>query len=97
MRGTTYMPKMVHLTELLAKLHSERADIDSAIRALMRHGPELGARSQGAVKQSHHVRVPKPDALERPKAHVFTQAERKHLSKKLKAYWAAKRKAAAKS
>jgi hypothetical protein len=92
------MPKqMIDATELLAKLQAERAELDAAIKALTKYAYQnITSSDPTRVKPKSHHKQPSTAPASKPQGrHVFTQAEREHLRRKLRAYWA-KRKAAAK-
>jgi hypothetical protein len=81
---------------ILALLLAERQKLDLAIRALQGPIKRRGRPAKNAVNGAMPTAAFEPAQPTIKKRRKFTAAQRKLQSKRLKAYWAAKKKAAAK-
>ena len=81
---------MSEITTAITARQAQIKQLQSDIESLQRAASVLGG---GTTARAKAVSQPKPKAKAKPKQHVWTAAEKRAIGKRMKAYWAKRRKA----
>src|SRR5579863_6113037 len=82
--------------QILALLIAERDKLNRAIEALQGPAKRRGRPPLNAARLAVTVGAAEPAQTAKKKRRIFTAAQRKQQAERMRAFWAAKRKAAAK-